>query len=89
MNDGGSVSKGGVMAGVLWAVVAGLMLAAWVVILAADNYWTIAGMLAATSCATSALAATLHIKTYACGMARLIRVTAGAPSNGGDLHSLN
>lgn len=77
MNDGGYVSRVGIMAGVLWAAVLGLMVAAWVVILFAEQHWTVAGMLAASGCALSALAATLQIKTYACRMSRLIRVTAG------------
>lgn len=61
----------------LWAVVLGLLVAAWVVILFADSHWTVAGMLAASGCALSALAATLHIKTYACRMSRLIRISSG------------
>ncbi len=85
--DDGSVSKGGVRAGALWVVVAALLIAAWVVILAADDYWTIAGMLAATSCATSALAATLHIKTYMCRLSRLVRLSADL-ERPAELHSM-
>lgn len=71
------MSTCGVIAGALWAVVAGLLLAAWTVALVWSDHWRVAGMLAATGCATSALAATLHIKTYACRVSRLIRVANG------------
>lgn len=77
MNDGGYVSKTGMAAAALWAVVIALLGSAWVVILAAEHHLEVAGMLAATGCATSALAATLHIKTYACRMSRLIRLSSG------------
>lgn len=86
MDNGGYVSKTGIAAGALWATVLALMVAAWVVILFADSHWTVAGMLAASGCALSALAATLHIKTYACRLSQLVRATVGA--NGGDLRSL-
>lgn len=78
MNDGGYVSRNGIAAGVLWTLVAGLLMAAWAVVLWTEGHEFVAGMLAATGCATSALAATMQIKTYACRLSRLVRMTAGA-----------
>ena len=76
------MSRTGIIAGVLWAIVAGLILAAWVVMLAfGERHWMTAALLALTGCALSALAATLHIKTYACRVSRVIRVTAGGRSD--------
>lgn len=67
------VDKGKVTASVMWAVVVGLMLAGWSVILLVPDHWRIGGMFAATSCATSALAATLHIRCYMVRLAGLVR----------------
>lgn len=78
VNDGGYVSRTGIISGVLWVVVTGLLGGAWAVVLLVGDHLPIAGMLAATGCALSALAATLQIKTYACGVSRLVRATSGA-----------
>lgn len=82
MDDGGYVSRIGIAAGMLWATVVGLLMAAWAVATWSQENWLLAGMLAATGCATSAMAATLQIKTYACKMSRLIRATASVRSTG-------
>lgn len=78
------MSKVGIIAGTLWAGVAGLMLSGWIVVLVTGHEaWHIAGMLAASACALSALAATIHIKIYACRISRLIRVTGGLERDDG------
>lgn len=71
------VNKGRVTANAMWAVVVGLMSVGWGVMLLAPDYWKIGGMFAATSCATSAIAATLHIRCYAVRLAALVRGVSG------------
>lgn len=71
------MSKLGVVAGSLWAAVAGLLGAGWLVATVWTGQWVIALMLALSGCALSALAATLHIKTYACRLSALVRVSTG------------
>lgn len=73
------VSKGKMVTLAVWGVVVLLMVFGWVMILAAPDHWRIGGMFAATACATSALAATLHIRCYAVRLACLMRVTAKLP----------
>lgn len=82
MNDEASVTKTGVAAGAAWAVVAGLLIAAWSVAVWSEGHWLVAGMLAATGCASSAVAATLQIRTYACRLSRLFRIAAGLDGRG-------
>lgn len=67
------VSKEKMHASVAWAVVVGLMAIGWSVMLATPEYWKVAGMFAATSCATSAYAAVLHLRCYAVRIAGLVR----------------
>lgn len=69
------VNKGQVTANVVWSGVAGLILAAWAVVLLAPGHLMIGGMLAATSCALSAFAAVLHIRCYVVRLAGLVRAT--------------
>ena len=71
------MSRLGVVAGSLWAAVAGLIGAGWLVAMVWTGQWVVALMLALSGCALSALAATLHIKTYACRLSALVRVSAG------------
>lgn len=70
-------SRSGTISALLWAVVVKLIAAAWVVGLWAPESWLVAGLLASTGCATSALAATMQIRVYACRVSRLVRVTSG------------
>ena len=67
------VSKEKMNAGIAWALVVGLMMVAWGVMLLAPDHWHIAGMFAATSCALSAYAAVLHLRCYAVRLAGLVR----------------
>jgi len=69
------VNKNKVVAYAVWASVVGLMALAWVVIIVGDAKY--AGMLAAMACATSALAATLHIRCYFTRLACLVRAPSG------------
>lgn len=78
MTEDSLVSKWNVAAGVLWASVVGLMVAAWAVMFAAGD-WKMAGMLAATACATGGAAAVLHVRGYFVRLCRVIRVSQGLP----------
>lgn len=78
------VSKEKVAANVMWAVVVGLMVTAWGVMLL-TSHWRIAGMFAATSCATSAYAAVLHLRCYAVRLAGLVRASSTVKPEGAPL----
>ena len=80
MNDG-YVSKCALGAAVLWVLVAGLITAAWVVALSVPHHWVVAGMLATTACALSALAAVVHIRLFVGRVIRLIRACNGLESS--------
>jgi hypothetical protein len=62
-----------VWAGVAWAVVVLLMAAAWTVVLFDHDHWPEGLMLGFSSCATSAVAGVLHIRSYMVRMCALIR----------------
>lgn len=79
------VNKGKVITLAAWGVVVALMLSGWVTMVATPEHWKVAGMLAATACASSALAATLHIKCYAVRLSCLMRATSGL-REGAELH---
>ncbi len=88
MNEG-YVSKTKMMAIGLWVLVVLLMASGWAVILIDGNYWWLGGMLAATSCATSAIAATMQIRLYALSLCGLIRLAHGLGREQPiDLHAL-
>lgn len=89
MDDGGYVSRTGIVAGALWLAVLALILGAWGVVLFASEHYGVAGMLAASGCALSALAATLHIKTYACRVSQLVRASAASRGTGAGVRPLN
>ena len=72
------VNKNKVVAYCAWGVVVGLMSLAWLVIVVAEAKY--AGMLAAMACASSALAATLHIRCYMTRLACLVRAPSGFES---------
>lgn len=74
------VSKEKMNAGIAWAIVVGLMTVAWGVMLLAPGHWQIAGMFAATACATSAYAAVLHLRCYAVRIAGLVRAMGSVQS---------
>lgn len=61
-----------VIAGGLWVTVISLLVAAWVTVIWGPP--VIAGMLAATACATSAVAAVAQIRCYSLTVCRNIRV---------------
>lgn len=77
------VSKGQVAANVVWATVVGLMAAGWLVILLSADHKAIGGMFAATSCAVSAFAATMHMRCYVVRLAGLVRATTSVEHPGG------
>ena len=77
MNNGGYVSKAALVVVSLWGLVLALVLAAWAVAMMNPDAWSVAAVLAMTGCATSALAATLHIRLFATRICRLIRATSG------------
>ncbi len=81
MNDE-YVNKGQVIMLTAWAVVIGLMVIGWALILWTSHVaW--GGMFAAMACATSALAATLQIRCYAVRMMCLVRATSSLGPAGG------
>jgi hypothetical protein len=67
------VNKGRVAANALWSVVVGLMVVGWAIVLLLPDHWILGGMFGLTACATSALAATLHIRCYMVRLAGLVR----------------
>ena len=69
------VSRGSVVAGAAWLVVAGLLAAAWLVMLLSPSRG-VALLLAATACASSAVAAVLQMRTYVVRICVVIRSTA-------------
>lgn len=71
------IIKGSVITGLVWLAVAALIGGAWSVMLVDPERWRIAGMLAATACATSAAAAALQVRCYAARIVALVRVGAG------------
>lgn len=74
VHEDGLISKWNVAAGTLWTAVVGLMAASWMVFLLGDQ-WKVAGMLAATACATGGAAAVLHVRGYFVRLSRMIRLT--------------
>lgn len=75
------VSRASIIAFVLWFLAGGLLAAAWAVALAAPGHAIIAGMLAATALGLSAVAATAHIRIFACRVSRLVRASSGQGSD--------
>ena len=71
----GMISTGKVFAGVLWTWVGGLLVAAWFVALLAPGDIEFAALLAATACASSALAAVFHIRCFFVRQSHLIRAS--------------
>lgn len=62
-----------VWAAAAWAATVGLIFAGWMVLLFDQEHWMIGGILAASGCAMSAVAATLHIRSFMVRMCSLIR----------------
>lgn len=70
-----SISASKVVTAALWAWVAGLFIGAWVTWAVSDHdVWM---MLALTGCASSALAATAHIRSFSLQICALVRVIGG------------
>lgn len=92
MHHGGYVRWDAVATGMLWSAVAAFIGAAWIICLSSPDRWRLAGMLAATACATSAFAATLHVRTYIVRLCRVVRVATdlepGGVSEPGELRPL-
>lgn len=66
-----------------WALVVGLLFAAWWIALLLPEQWVVAGMLAATACASSAMAATLQIRCYMVRTCNLVRTLSETEGRGG------
>lgn len=71
------VSRASLVAYALWFLVAALLTAAWIVAIWAEPHFVIAGMLAATALGLSAVAATAHIRLFACQLSRVVRASVG------------
>lgn len=74
MNDG-VISTCKVVAATLWVWTLGVLVAAWFTAVLGGALW-VAGMLAATACVSSAVAATAQIRCYTftvCGQLRMNR----------------
>jgi hypothetical protein len=67
-----------VWAVVAWLVMAVLMGAAWLVMTLDAGGWKVAALLAACACATSAVAATLHVRSFMVRVCALIRAASTA-----------
>lgn len=59
-----------------WMVVAALLAAAWLVMLLDWHDWRIAGLLAFSACTGSAVAATLHIRSFMVRVCSLVRAAS-------------
>ncbi len=84
------MSKGKFLTVATWGVVVVLLVAAWVVILMTEA-WLVGGMLAATGCATSALAAALMVRCYmvrTCNMIRVFNQAGGTQEPAAPLHQV-
>lgn len=87
--DENYVSKSSVIAYCLWGMVAALMGAAWLIGVFWSEQWHYSVLLACTGCATSALAATAHIKLYAQRLCAVIRAATGlGPGRSGSVRNL-
>lgn len=75
MSNGGYVSWESVVTGLLWGAVIVLLGSAWVLMIADPTEWRFAGLFAASACALSAFAATLHVRTYISRLCNVVRVT--------------
>lgn len=65
-----------VWAWIAWTAVVGLLVAAWLLLLLDQDHWRVAGLLAFTACAGSAIAATLHIRSFLVRVCSLVRAAS-------------
>jgi hypothetical protein len=65
-----------VWAWIAWAVVLALVIAAWVVMLFDGDDWAVGFLLGGSGCAMSAVAATLHVRSFAVRVCSLIRAAS-------------
>lgn len=66
-----------------WTVVAGLLMAAWIVMLLDPGDWRLAVLLLETACVGSAVACVLHVRSYVirvCAVIRASRVEDESPA---------
>lgn len=84
------VSRASILAFALWFLVAALLTAAWIVAIWAEAHFVIAGMLAATALGLSAVAATAHMRLFACRLSRVVRASTGVGGGreGGEIRTL-
>lgn len=60
-----------------WTVVAGLLMAAWVVMILDPGDWRLAVLLLETACVGSAVACVLHVRSYVVRVCAVIRASRG------------
>lgn len=78
MNDEPQYSRGVIVAAIGWATTALMLLVAWTAwILGGPEHAYFALLVAETACATSAVAAVLHLRCYSARICRLVRVANG------------
>lgn len=65
-----------VYAWLAWATMFGLFLAGAIVMLVAEAHWRVAGILLIAALATSAVAATLHIRSFMVRVCALVRAAS-------------
>lgn len=78
MNDDPRLSYGAITTAALWLWVVMALMGAWTAWLVGRHEFAV--MLGFTACASSAVAATAHIRCYAARVCRLIRVMGGLNS---------
>lgn len=71
------VSRSSIVAVVWWSLVAAFIGAGWLIIALQPSAWRWAGASIGTGCATSAVAATMHIRLYVMRTCGLIRAAHG------------
>lgn len=65
-----------------WAVVLALIVSAWAVMVVGVHEWRIAFLLGGSGCAMSAVAATLHIRSFMVRVCSLVRAASYKPVDG-------
>lgn len=78
MNDEPQYSRGVVVAAAGWAITGLMLMVAWTAwIVGGPQHIYFALLVAETACATSAVAAVLHLRCYSARICRLVRVANG------------
>lgn len=67
-----------VWAAIAWAVTVALVVAAWAVLMSAPGHWRLGFLLGGSGCAMSAVAATVHIRSFMVRVCSLVRAASHA-----------